>query len=117
MAQPGRNDPCWCGSGLKFKRCHLNREKQKPENPFNIRKRFFELHKRKFCFCSRDAGNCSNVYAASHSISKSGSLKLISEHSHVAALQGDFHFVEDAESYYDTLRIVELSINKASTFY
>lgn len=19
---PGRNDPCWCGSGLKFKRCH-----------------------------------------------------------------------------------------------
>jgi preprotein translocase subunit SecA len=18
----GRNDPCWCGSGLKFKRCH-----------------------------------------------------------------------------------------------
>lgn len=20
---PGRNDPCWCGSGLKYKRCHL----------------------------------------------------------------------------------------------
>lgn len=19
---PGRNDPCWCGSGQKFKRCH-----------------------------------------------------------------------------------------------
>ncbi len=19
---PGRNDPCWCGSGMKFKRCH-----------------------------------------------------------------------------------------------
>ncbi|MDX6495203.1 MAG: preprotein translocase subunit SecA, partial [Gaiellales bacterium] len=19
---PGRNDPCWCGSGKKFKRCH-----------------------------------------------------------------------------------------------
>jgi uncharacterized protein YecA (UPF0149 family) len=19
---PGRNDPCWCGSGIKFKRCH-----------------------------------------------------------------------------------------------
>ena len=18
----GRNDPCWCGSGLKFKKCH-----------------------------------------------------------------------------------------------
>ena len=20
----GRNDPCWCGSGRKFKQCHLN---------------------------------------------------------------------------------------------
>jgi preprotein translocase subunit SecA len=20
--QIGRNDPCWCGSGKKFKRCH-----------------------------------------------------------------------------------------------
>lgn len=19
----GRNDPCWCGSGAKYKRCHL----------------------------------------------------------------------------------------------
>jgi tetratricopeptide (TPR) repeat protein len=23
--QLGRNDPCWCGSGRKFKQCHLNR--------------------------------------------------------------------------------------------
>lgn len=22
IAQPGRNDPCWCGSGKKFKKCH-----------------------------------------------------------------------------------------------
>ncbi|MGE0191135.1 MAG: SEC-C domain-containing protein [Planctomycetota bacterium] len=21
--RPGRNDPCWCGSGTKYKRCHL----------------------------------------------------------------------------------------------
>ncbi len=21
--QPGRNDPCWCGSGKKYKKCHL----------------------------------------------------------------------------------------------
>ena len=23
-ARPGRNDPCWCGSGHKYKRCHLD---------------------------------------------------------------------------------------------
>lgn len=22
-AKPGRNDPCWCGSGKKYKKCHL----------------------------------------------------------------------------------------------
>lgn len=22
VTQPGRNDPCWCGSGKKFKKCH-----------------------------------------------------------------------------------------------
>ena len=22
----GRNDPCWCGSGLKFKKCHGKNE-------------------------------------------------------------------------------------------
>lgn len=21
--RPGRNDPCWCGSGNKYKKCHL----------------------------------------------------------------------------------------------
>lgn len=24
MLRPGRNDVCWCGSGLKYKRCHSN---------------------------------------------------------------------------------------------
>jgi methionyl aminopeptidase len=23
QAKPGRNDPCWCGSGQKYKKCHL----------------------------------------------------------------------------------------------
>lgn len=117
MAQLGRNDPCWCGSGLRYKVCHLRREDQSPENPFDIRKRFFDLNKQKFCFCEFDDEGCSDVYSASHSISRSGSLRLISERSHVAAIEGDFHFVNGSEDYYQSLRIVERSINKASTFY
>ena len=23
--KPGRNEPCWCGSGKKYKKCHLGR--------------------------------------------------------------------------------------------
>jgi hypothetical protein len=24
--KPGRNDPCWCGSGKKYKKCHLDQD-------------------------------------------------------------------------------------------
>jgi methionyl aminopeptidase len=26
QSRPGRNDPCWCGSGQKYKKCHLDRD-------------------------------------------------------------------------------------------
>jgi hypothetical protein len=29
--EPGRNDPCWCGSGKKFKKCHYLIAPQPPE--------------------------------------------------------------------------------------
>lgn len=27
--RPGRNDPCWCGSGRKYKRCHLDTDERR----------------------------------------------------------------------------------------
>lgn len=27
MSKPGRNDPCYCGSGLKYKRCHMEKDR------------------------------------------------------------------------------------------
>ena len=27
--RPGRNDPCWCGSGRKYKKCHLEEDEKK----------------------------------------------------------------------------------------
>jgi len=27
--KPGRNDACWCGSGKKYKKCHLPEDDQK----------------------------------------------------------------------------------------
>lgn len=26
--RPGRNDPCWCGSGRKYKKCHLDHDRE-----------------------------------------------------------------------------------------
>jgi len=25
---PGRNDPCWCGSGVKYKNCHMRLDRE-----------------------------------------------------------------------------------------
>ena len=27
-AELGRNDPCWCGSGKKYKRCHFENDRE-----------------------------------------------------------------------------------------
>lgn len=32
-AKPGRNDPCWCGSGLKYKKCHLDVDRRENGGP------------------------------------------------------------------------------------
>ena len=31
MKSPGRNDECWCGSGKKYKKCHLNLDERLQE--------------------------------------------------------------------------------------
>jgi hypothetical protein len=33
---PGRNDPCWCGSGKKFKKCHWPTTDPSPQTPAGI---------------------------------------------------------------------------------
>ena len=34
-ADLGRNDACWCGSGKKYKRCHLDRDQLKLQSRLN----------------------------------------------------------------------------------
>jgi tetratricopeptide (TPR) repeat protein len=33
VVRPGRNDPCWCGSGKKYKKCHLASDEEAPPTP------------------------------------------------------------------------------------
>lgn len=30
-SEPGRNEPCWCGSGEKYKRCHLDADRRRAQ--------------------------------------------------------------------------------------
>ena len=31
LKSPGRNDECWCGSGRKYKKCHLDSDERLQE--------------------------------------------------------------------------------------
>jgi len=33
---PGRNDSCWCGSGKKYKKCHLEEDEKKRSRTVNL---------------------------------------------------------------------------------
>jgi hypothetical protein len=43
---PGRNDPCWCGSGKKYKKCHLDADERPQSAPPAIRGEYKELRNR-----------------------------------------------------------------------
>jgi uncharacterized protein YecA (UPF0149 family) len=34
--KPGRNEPCWCGSGKKYKKCHLPEDDKKAVNACSL---------------------------------------------------------------------------------
>jgi hypothetical protein len=35
-ALPGRNEPCWCGSGKKYKKCHQSEDDERAAKSYSI---------------------------------------------------------------------------------
>lgn len=72
--QHGRNSPCWCGSGRKYKHCHLRREQQDrlpiPAIKSNLRRHFRQQRGCLFPKCPRDA-------IQSHTIQRGGAIREI----------------------------------------
>jgi hypothetical protein len=80
----GRNDPCWCGSGEKCKRCHLNREVES-RMPWS---QLTDLHRQQFskkktCLHPDAPNGCGKIIRA-HTIQRAGILQdLIGPDRHV----------------------------------
>jgi SEC-C motif len=86
----GRNDPCWCGSGAKFKRCHLERQGETLITHDDIMRRIRASRIGKSCLHpAASASTCSRRLVRSHSISKSA-LSAIAEDGHVFEFHGDY---------------------------
>ncbi len=80
----GRNAPCWCGSGKKYKKCHRDRETQTPVTAQEGLVRFRRAFKQGLCF-HPDAGKstCKGDMIRAHTIRRSGDLKGIAYNGHV----------------------------------
>ena len=110
----GRNDLCWCGSGLKYKKCHLNREKQEPLNIWEVAEEHRRLFSTKDCLAP-DAMkvDCSGTIVKAHTVPRSGSLQQIARNGHV------YSFIPSLENmikYQGRLQPELTHINRASTF-
>ena len=109
----GRNKPCWCGSGKKFKKCHLDRDTQKPINEGVIHKQINGFYTQKYCSVPNEMKcDCSGRIIKAHSISKSSSLKEIALNGHVlTTFKGAVSFKNGIE-----IKPKKIGIQKASTF-
>jgi hypothetical protein len=112
----GRNDPCWCGSGKKFKRCHLDRETQKPPTLEEIISTTKKAYDKKYCMHHQASPkNCSGTIIRAHSVQKNGGLNMIAENGHVIGFiprKGPIEAIKTGGSFYPEL----IGISKASVF-
>lgn len=83
-----RNAPCWCGSGVKWKKCHRDRHLQKPVNFGRMLHDLLQSFKIGFC-SHPDAGEttCSGAAIRAHTIQRRGGLSAIAEAGHVLSFK------------------------------
>lgn len=78
----GPNDPCWCGSGKKFKKCHMGRADQAPQKFSEAADGGRKVFRKKYCSCPSEwRQECDGNIVKAHTIPKSGSLKKIARNS------------------------------------
>ena len=109
----GRNDPCWCGSGIKFKRCHLRRDEQPPPTVQNIVDGVREAFSSKYCLHPKKA-DCSGAIIKAHTVQRNGCLSKIAKGGKVYSIKANnFADIKNSNGIPNPKRI---SIGKASTF-
>jgi len=84
MVNIGRNERCWCGSGKKFKRCHLDRENVDRLTIGNVLDGQRDAASLRLCLVKNlDTTACSGGIVQAHSLSRKASLERIARKQHV----------------------------------
>ncbi|MCK9607465.1 MAG: SEC-C domain-containing protein [Methylomonas sp.] len=110
----GRNDPCWCGSGKKYKKCHIDRVNETPIQEWEASKLMRNKFARKLCSAPKSLHKeCANRIVKAHTVPKSSSLKAFAKDGHVLGLKIS---LESFQKYGGKLQPELIGINNASTF-
>jgi len=81
-----RNKVCWCGSGKKFKRCHLLLEEADRLRADELEGRMRKKTQRRTCMCPPSMlSECSGSIVSAHTISRSASLNALAVDGHIYA--------------------------------
>ncbi|MEB0108403.1 YecA family protein [Pseudomonas sp. MH9.3] len=110
----GRNELCWCGSGKKFKRCHLGRAAADPLKSWDISSAHRKSFSKRLCSAPDSLHDqCTSTIVSAHTVPRSGSLNQIADEGHVLT------FIPTLESlikYKGVLHPERVGVRKASTF-
>lgn len=83
----GRNDPCWCGSGSKYKVCHYGRESRPQFNHHHVAAAYLKELQRRYCSYGVAAGApCGAPIIGAHTVQKKGGLGAIAREGKVYSL-------------------------------
>lgn len=111
----GRNEKCWCGSGKKYKQCHLNRDQQKPVGLDEAHRVSNSIRSKKYCSVPEELkSNCSDKIINAHTVSRGSSLLAIADSSnHVLGLKISLANFQKGNG---VLVPEKIGVNQASTF-
>jgi hypothetical protein len=107
------NEPCWCGSGQKWKKCHRDRERQEPIHIFKLLDEQRAEFAHGSCMHPDAPKSCSRKIIRAHTVQRRGGLAAIAENGHVISGKKGFE-----EIFRNNGVIVprEVGVNHASTF-
>jgi hypothetical protein len=112
-ATMGRNDPCWCRSGLKWKKCHRDRDKMSPLPLSDILERGTEIRNKSLCLHPLASEDCSDRIIAAHSVQRRVGLKAIEENGHVLSF---LHALTRKFCSPASISPERIGVSRASTF-
>ncbi len=109
-----RNLSCWCGSGKKYKKCHLNREVQQRPSPWNHETSLRKLFAAKGCLHPQASeSTCVGAIVNGHTVRRSADLKAIARQGHVYQGYADVASLNRTGGVFLPKLV---GINQASTF-